>query len=235
MNDNILYLITARGGSKGIPGKNIKPLAGKPLLLYTIECARKLAGDSAICLSTDSSEIIKVAQSVNLHVPFVRPAELATDTAGSDEVIRHALEYYKSREMHFDVVVLLQPTSPFRKPGHIREALQLFTPGIDMVVSVKEASANPYYTLFEEEEGFLVKSKQGSFKRRQDCPKVFELNGAVYVINVKSLEKYRLPEFKKVRKYVMDEFSSVDIDTALDWEFCEFLMKYEDRKPETEV
>lgn len=235
MKDNILFLITARGGSKGVPGKNIKLLAGKPLLHYTIDCARKLIHDENICLSTDSAEIIKVAESVNLHVPFVRPAELATDTAGGDEVIRHALEFYKSWGRHFDIVVLLQPTSPFRKPEHITDALKLYTPGIDMVVSVKETKANPYYLLFEEDaSGFLVKSKSGNFKRRQDCPKVYELNGAVYVINAKSTDKNRLSEFKKVRKYEMDEFSSVDIDTPLDWDFCEFLMKTEDRRPKTE-
>lgn len=236
MNDNILFLITARGGSKGVPGKNIKPLAGKPLLHYTIECARQLASDSAICLSTDSPEIIKTAESVNLKVPFTRPDELATDTAGSDEVIRHALEFYKSQGKKFDIIVLLQPTSPFRKPNHIAEALKLFTPGLDMVISVKETNSNPYYNLFEEDAaGFLVKSKPGKFYRRQDCPKVFELNGAVYIINAESVERARLSEFKKVRKYIMDDFHSLEIDTALDWEFCEFLMKSEDRRPKTEV
>lgn len=221
-----LFLITARGGSKGIPGKNIKPLGGKPLLYYSIDIARKLVNDDQICLSTDSDEIISSAQSYGLNVPFKRPSEFAQDKSGSYEVIIHALNFYKTKGKTFDRIVLLQPTSPFRTSKHIIEANNLFTSKIDMVTSVKETEANPYYNLMEENvEGFLELSKAGDYNRRQDAPKIFQYNGAVYIINTESLNKNKLHEFKKVKKYLMDDFSSVDIDSPMDWLWAEFLLE----------
>ncbi|GAA4464476.1 acylneuraminate cytidylyltransferase family protein [Nibrella saemangeumensis] len=221
---NWLFLITARGGSKGIPGKNIKPFAGKPLLYYTIDTARQLAPDEAICLSTDADEIIRAAEQYRLRVPFRRPDALATDQAGNYEVIRHAVDFYKQQGKRPDAVVLLQPTSPFRTAQHVREAINLYSDQLDMVVSVTESKGNPYFTLFEENaEGYLEHSKKGNFDRRQDCPTVYEYNGAVYVINTASLEQMALSRFTKIRKYVMSAEDSVDLDTPLDWEFAEFL------------
>jgi len=221
----ILYLIPARGGSKGIPQKNIKPLNGKPLILYSVEVARALAPDADICVTTDDAGIIAVVESVGLKVPFVRPDSLATDTSGSYEVILHALDYYAACGIQYDVVVLLQPTSPFRTAGHVKEAVELYDDSLDMVVSVSESAANPYYTLFEENvSGFLEKSKKGTFTRRQDCPKVYEYNGAIYVMNVKALREKPLSAFTKIRKYEMERKLSVDLDTPLDWAFAEFLI-----------
>ncbi len=221
---SILYLITARGGSKGIPGKNIKPLNGKPLILHTLEHALAVADEADICVSTDSDEIIEVVESSGFKVDFKRPDELATDTAGSYEVMVHALDYYKERGKEYDALVLLQPTSPFRKPEDITNAIELYTDDIDMVVGVTETKSNPYYLLYEEnEEGLLEKSKKGTFVRRQDCPMVYEVNGAVYVMNVKSLRKYSHRDFTRIRKYMMDEYSSIDLDTPLDWDVAEFI------------
>ena len=121
-----LVIIPARGGSKGIPRKNIKPFDGKPLIYYTIDCARAICSDEDICVSTDDAEIITVVEQYGLKVPFVRPAELATDTAGTYEVLLHALEFYEKRGVHYDVVVLLQNTSPFRAPQQVKEALNLY-------------------------------------------------------------------------------------------------------------
>ena len=109
-----LFLITARGGSKGIPHKNIKPLNGKPLIYYAIDVARQFVEDEDICVSTDGDDIIKTVEDYNLKVLFKRPAELASDTAGSDEVILHAVQYYEALGRLYDNIVLLQPTSPFR-------------------------------------------------------------------------------------------------------------------------
>ena len=106
----ILVIIPARGGSKGIPHKNIKLFNGKPLIYYTIDCARAICDDEDICVSTDDPEIISVVEQYNLKVPFVRPAELATDTAGTYEVLLHALNYYEQLGKHYDVVMLLQNT-----------------------------------------------------------------------------------------------------------------------------
>ena len=229
----ILYLIPARGGSKGIPGKNIKLLNGIPLIVHTINVARELSTDEFICVSTDDPAIVAVVNSVGLSVPFIRPAELATDTASSNEVLLHALHYYETNQIYFDLLVLLQPTSPFRTSQQVKEAICLFTGQEDMIQSVKETKANPYSVLMEEDEQqYLHKSKKlpDAITRRQDAPVVYEANGAVYVINVSSLKKYQsLGKFEKVKKYLMQEESSLDIDTPLDWQFAEFLSKEKSR------
>lgn len=221
---NILVIIPARGGSKGVPGKNIKPLGGKPLIYYTIEAAREVFPDDQILVTTDSEEIKECVEKTGLKVPFLRPPELATDTARTYEVLLHAIHYAESTRYKPDVVILLQPTSPFRTGRQIQEALSLFDDKCEMVVSVKETKANPYYTLREENsDGWLEKSKKGNFTRRQDCPKVYEVNGAIYVIRVEALKKQPLHQFQKVRKCVMDEMSSHDIDTDVDWLVAEAL------------
>lgn len=219
----ILVVIPARGGSKGIPRKNIKPFAGKPLIYYTIDTARAIVPDEDICVSTDDDEIIQVVENYGLKVPFKRPDELATDTAGSYEVLLHALDFYEKQGKHYDVLLLLQNTSPFRTVEHVKEALKLYTPEVDMVVSVKECAANPYYCVFEEnQEGYLHVCKgDGTIYRRQGAPKVYEYNGAVYVINTESLKKQHLHQFAKRIKYVMDEKSSFDLDTMNDWMIAE--------------
>lgn len=221
-----LFVITARGGSKGIPGKNIKPLGGKPLLHYAIEQARALAADDDICLSTDDIAIAESAMSVGLNIPFMRPDALSTDTAGSYEVLLHALNHYEQTGRLYDALVLLQPTSPFRTAKQIGEAMQLSSPDVDMVVSVTNSKANPYYNLFEEDtNGFLHRSKPGNYVRRQDAPPVYEYNGAIYVINTASLKALPIAEFERVRKYEMDPVTSLDLDTPLDWDFAEFLIE----------
>lgn len=222
-----LVIIPARGGSKGIPHKNIKPLAGKPLIEYTIDVARQVADDCDICVSTDDWDIVNLVEKYGLKVPFVRPAHLATDTAGTYEVLLHALEFYESNGVFYDNILLLQNTSPFRKAEHVKEALALYNNDIDMVVSVTEVSANPYYNCFEEDEnGYLHISKgDGSLTRRQDAPKCWEYNGAIYVINPESLKKMPLGKFTKRVKYVMDKIYSVDLDTPSDWIIAEAIIK----------
>ena len=222
-----LYLIPARGGSKGIPHKNIKQLAGKPLICYTIDAARAVApSDVDICVSTDDEEIIRLVEAYGLPVPFRRPDELAQDGSGTYEVILHALDYYQVQGKNYDVVVLLQPTSPFRTGVHIEEAIKLYTPECDMVVSVAEAKTNPYYIMFQEDaEGYLQHILKGSFTRRQDCPIVYEYNGAVYVMNVAALCAKPLSAFTKNRKYVMQASVSIDLDTLEDWKYAEFLIE----------
>ncbi|MEX2483767.1 MAG: acylneuraminate cytidylyltransferase family protein [Brumimicrobium sp.] len=223
-----LVVIPARGGSKGVPRKNIKVLGGKPLIQWTIEEARKIFDDDVVCVSTDDVEIKKTVENSGLAVPFLRPDELATDTAGSYEVLLHAVQFYEEQGYHPDTLVLLQPTSPFRTVQHIKAALSLFEQQLDMVVSVKETKSNPYYVLREEDEnGFLVKSKTSHATRRQDVPKVWELNGAIYIINIKSLKKQPLNKFKRVIKYEMNELSSHDIDSPLDWIIAESIIANE--------
>ena len=228
MAPDTLFVITARGGSKGLPGKNIRQLAGKPLLHYAIDTARAFAPDNSICLSTDDEAIAASAREYGLEVPFMRPPELASDTAGTYEVLQHALAHYRQQGRAYSRVVLLQPTSPLRKPADVQAALARYRPEADMVMSVFETEANPYYLLFEERpDGSLEKSKQlPGLTRRQDAPKVYQANGAVYVINAASLQKYAaFADFPRIIKSEMDALASVDIDTEKDWHYCEFLLE----------
>jgi CMP-N,N'-diacetyllegionaminic acid synthase len=221
-----LFVIPARGGSKGLPRKNILPLAGKPVIFYTIDAARGVTSDENICVSTDDDEIIKLVEEYGLKVNFKRPGELASDTATSGDVLLHALDYYENiLNRKYKKIILLQPTSPLRNSQHILEAYELWDDNLDMMVSVRESKANPYFNLFEEAgNGYLVKSKEGSFTRRQDCPKVFEFNGAVYIISIASLKKSTIGSFSRIKKMVMDEFSSLDIDTHFDLFLAEYMM-----------
>ena len=221
-----LVIIPARGGSKGVPGKNIKLLNGKPLIHYTIKAAREVFNDSEICVTTDDIEIKNVAEETGLKVPFLRPEELAGDNSGTYKVLLHAVKFYEDKNYYPDTLILLQPTSPFRTSKQIKEVLEQYSNDLDMIVSVKETKSNPYYILFEENEnGFLEKTKEANFTRRQDCPKVWEYNGAIYVINIDALKKTPPNKFKRIRKYEMDEFSSHDIDTLFDWEVATAIAK----------
>ena len=231
-----LAVITARGGSKGIPGKNTKPLNGKPLILYTVEAARKVFQDQQIYVSTDSQEIKEVVESSGLEVPFLRPVELAMDTSSSEDVLKHTITEAIRRGLVFDAVVLLQPTSPFRNDEHIQEAIKQFEQHSDsLLLSVTEAKENPYFTLMEEDnQGFLQKSKEAVFTRRQDCPMVWNVNGAIYIFPVDRFKTLGLKNMKKM-KYTMNKVSSIDIDDVDDWFLAESLLKngYNPTKPET--
>ena len=223
-----LYIIPARGGSKGIPGKNIKNLSGKPLLAYTVDVAKQCATDeNHIILSTDSEEIAEVSRSLGLKVDYMRPAALATDKSGSREVILDVMDWADQRDVKYDCIVLLQPTSPFRTADDVNGCLKLYDRSVDMVVSVTEAATNPYYNCFETdpESGYLNISKgDGKLSRRQDAPPAWEYNGAVYVINPQSIRDHALGEFARRVPFVMPKERSVDIDTPIDWLIAETLI-----------
>lgn len=224
---DILVVIPARGGSKGVPGKNIKPLAGKPLIHYSIESARKIFSDDSICISTDSLQIKQIVEETGLTVPFLRPAEMATDTTGTYEVLLHVIENYKSSNRQYKYLLLLQPTSPFRSVFDIQQMIELLQRDneAEMIVSVGISHHNPYFSLFEENNnGYLVKCKEGNFYRRQDCPPAFYYNGSVYLMRIDSLTHKPISQFSKVKKYVMEEKYCIDIDTPLDWLICETLL-----------
>lgn len=224
---NTLIVIPARGGSKGIPHKNIKELAGKPLIYYSIDIARQITTDENICVSTDDEAIIKVVEDYGLNVPFKRPDYLATDNAGTNGVLIHALEFYEKSGEKFDVIILLQPTSPFRRVADVVGAFELYDESIDMVTSVIPAKCNPYYDGYEDDpEGFLTISKgYGTVERRQDAPRVWQQNGAIYVLNPTTLREKGLAGMTRIRKYVMDEIHSIDLDNMLDWKIAEIMLK----------
>ncbi len=223
-----LYIIPARGGSKGIPRKNIKELCGKPLIAYTIEAALKASARTGgyILLSTDDSEIADTARRYGLRVDYMRPAELATDTAGSREVMLDAMDWANGQRIDYDTVVLLQPTSPLRTADDIAGAEALYDGTADMVVSVCVSDANPYYNLFETSaDGTLHVCKgDGLITRRQDAPTVYEYNGAVYVINPRSLRSMPLGAFPVRIPYLMPASRSIDLDTPADWARAEALI-----------
>ena len=221
-----LFLIPARGGSKGIPKKNIKALNGRPLIHYTIDFARQYVEDQFICVSTDDEEIINVVDDYGLNVPFMRPAHLAADTSTSQEVVIHALEFYKKLDIRFDTVVLLQPTSPLRTHKDFERALSLYNPSVDLVMSVKKMEHHPYYGMYRENsDGYIEKFSDKEFNKRQDLPEFFAANGAIYIFNVSSLSGGQwIKDFTKIKKVEMAGINSVDIDDENDWQFCEFLM-----------
>jgi N-acylneuraminate cytidylyltransferase len=225
----ILYLIPARKGSKGLPGKNTKLLGDKPLIEYSIEFAlNNLKNDDVLCISTNDEAVIAIAESKGITIPFIRPEELANDNASSHDVIIHAINQYEKLNQTFDAVLLLQPTSPFRIQDDFTNLIKEYSVDTDMVVSVKLAKENPYFTLFEENsEGFLNKSKIGNYERRQDCPEVYVFNGSMYLINIESIKKSRIAALKYIKKIIMPEERSVDIDTLADWNLAEFYLKNE--------
>jgi CMP-N,N'-diacetyllegionaminic acid synthase len=223
-----LVVIPARSGSKGLPDKNIKVLNGKPLIHYSIEVAQQIFDNEDICISTDSDKYIKIAEKTGLRIPFVRPKTLSTDNATTQDVLLHCLDFYEQKGVFYDYILLLQPTSPFREKKHLEDILMENNEDCDMIVSVKETDSNPYYVLLEEnEEGYLKKLMKGEFTRRQDCPKVYEYNGSMYLIRVSSIKEKLISSFTKIKKYEMHSKYSLDIDSEIDFKLAEVLLDYE--------
>lgn len=223
-----LFIIPARGGSKGLPRKNILPLAGKPLVVHSTDAARRLAPDSHVILSTDSDEIAEAVRATGLKVDYMRPAALGGDTVGSREVVLDAMEWADRQGLTYDNVCLLQPTSPLRADDDIRRCIDAYSPDIDMAVTVTEVTANPYYNCFEADAGtgFLRISKgEGRYVRRQDAPKAWEFNGAVYVINPDSIRRLAFGDMNRRLPVEMPRDRSIDIDSAIDFLIAETLLR----------
>lgn len=219
-----LFVITARGGSKGLPGKNIKDLCGKPLIAYSIDVARAFVDDEHVCVSTDSEEIKGVVEEYGLSVPFIRPDYLATDTATSNDVLVHAVNFFKAQGREYKKLVLLQPTSPLRSVEDVAGSLVLYRDDIDMVVSVTRSHA-PAVLCTDDENGYvqLVYNKKAA--GRQQLQEMYEFNGAVYVMNVQSLIEKGIAGFTKKVKYVMSKENSVDIDDIYDFYQVEIILR----------
>lgn len=219
-----LFVIPARGGSKGLPGKNIKDLCGKPLIAYSIDVARAFADDEHICVSTDSEEIKRVVEDYGLTVPFIRPAYLATDTASSNDVLIHAVNYFEMLGREYKRLVLLQPTSPLRSIEDVSGSLTLYSDDIDMVVSVTKSHA-PAVLCNDDEEGYVQLVFNNNAAGRQELQDMYEFNGAVYVMNIQALLKKGIAGFTKKVKYVMSKEHSVDIDDIIDFKLVETMIK----------
>jgi CMP-N,N'-diacetyllegionaminic acid synthase len=221
-----LIIIPARAGSKGLPGKNTSLLNGKPLISYTIDFALNIKGtNDKLCVTTNDINVMKIVNEylgINL---IERPDNLSDDSAGMTEVIEHTINFYRLQNIKFKNVLLLQPTSPIRLIDDYLNLTNLLDAEADMVVSVKESKTNPYFNLFEENKlGFLRKSKIGSFKCRQDCPKVFEYNGSMYLFKLDSFMNFGLHGMNNIRKMEMPLDRSIDIDDISDWKIAEFYL-----------
>lgn len=219
----VLAVITARGGSKGLPGKNIRLVCGLPLIAWTILAARSAVSIDRLILSSDDEEIIATARSYGCEVPFVRPASLATDTATSIDVLTHAVQ---SLEEHYDLVILLQPTSPLRTAADIDGAVELLhTSSAPAVVSVCASEAHPLWMFRLDNAGCLdpLYSEEKRPQRRQDAFPVYMPNGALYVVCVNQFLQRRtlLPE--GTRPWIMPAERSVDIDNLSDIRYLEYL------------
>lgn len=225
---NILALITARGGSKGLPGKNIKPLNGFPLIYYSIEAAikSKYIDKNNIFCTTDSDEIANVALQYNCRV-IKRPYHLSDDKATSISVVLHALDYLKSElQKEFDYLLLLQPTSPLRTVQHIDEAIELaINKNADSVISVFEAKYPPYHMKLINEQGILTDFIKHNYSRRQDMPVVYSVNGAIYITKTNVLKNDKNFYGKNSFPYLMSWLESIDIDDINDFKLAEFLIK----------
>ena len=221
----ILAIIPARGGSKGVPRKNIKLLAGKPLIAWTIEEAKKSKYISKLILSSEDDEIINVAKEYGCEVPFKRPVELAQDNTPGIDAILHAIEQCPG----YDYIILLQPTSPLRTSEDIDDFISYFiNQNVNACVSVCEPSKSPYwmYQLNNQNDLIPLLTEHGSANRRQDLPKVFALNGALYIANIEWLMKNKNFVTDETVGYIMPTNKSYDIDTIEDFMICEYLLKH---------
>lgn len=220
---SILAIIPARGGSKGIPRKNIKLLAGKPLIVWTIEEAKKSKYIDRIILSSEDEETINVAKEYGCEVPFVRPKELAQDETAGIEPVIHAIN---SLSIKYDYICLLQPTSPLRKVVDIDGCiLSCISNNSESCVSVTIVDKHPYWMYEIDENKKLEPLFSNNIIRRQDLHSVYVLNGAVYFCSTKMIiETEKLIE-KNTLSYEMSKLNSLDIDDNLDFELAEFLIK----------
>lgn len=224
---NVLALVPARGGSKGIPRKNVRPLAGRPLIAYTLDAARESRAVTRVVVSTDDEEIADVATREGADVPFIRPAEIGQDTTPMLAVIRHALMWLETKEAYRpDAAVILQPTSPLRRGRHIDESVALLSDPVDAVISVMPVPSHfspPWQ--FELAEGRLRLFGGGDpgaiITRRQDLPQTFVRNGAVYVVNLPSFLATGSLYGRHCAGYVMSPDESVNIDGPADWDAAE--------------
>ena len=226
---NITCVIGARGGSKGLSRKNLRTLLGKPLIVWSIEQALACKEVTKVIVSTDSIHIRDIALNAGAEVPFMRPKEFSSDYAAKWDVWKHALEFCdRYYDKPIDLYLDLDCTSPLREVDDIYKAIELFKKSkVDAVFSVCEARKNPYFNLVEHEEGFLKISKKlkTPIIRRQDAPKVFEHVASIYVLSPNFIRKGNGLLSGKAIGYDIGESKSLDIDSELDFELIEFLMK----------
>lgn len=223
MGKTVLAIITARGGSKEIPRKNIKCIYGKPLIAWTILEAKKSVYIDRLIISTDNSEIANIAKKYGCEVPFIRPKNLAKDTTPSINVVLHTINKLRTK---YDYICLLQPTSPLRKKEQIDNALEIMhNKKVNSLAGVCKAQKTPYWMIKIDKNNmtsFILRSKAA---RRQDLPIIYQFNGAIYLATMKFLIKNKTFITKNTFLYEMDKISSIDIDDQFDFFVAEQFLK----------
>lgn len=230
----VLGVVTARGGSKGIPRKNIRPLCGKPLLQYTAEAALAARLLSRVVLSTDDPEIAEIGLRCGLDVPFLRPPELAADATPSLPVVRHAVQHVETDDDVYEAICLLQPTHPLRRPELIDACIKILEAGdFDAVVTILPVPVvyNPHWAYFQGADGRLCLSTGGAepVARRQDLPPAYHREGSVYVTRRDILMEARSLYGTRLGGCAVDPTWSVNIDEPEDWERAEALVQAQAR------
>lgn len=223
----MVALIPARGGSRGLPNKNLRPLGGTPLIAHSIRCAQASAGITRVIVSTDNPAIADLARAHGAEAPFLRPAALAGDETPMLPVLQHAVSELERSGPRLEAIVLLQPTSPLRSVEDVEACLALFRGGdCDAVISVSPVHKSPYRNMVIEHDGYLrlLLSPERPLGRRQDEPPVYDINGAVYVFSRAALmdEQSTLPRRSKL--WLMPHERSIDIDSAFDLALAEFVL-----------
>ena len=215
----ILAVIPARGGSKGIPGKNIELLAGKPLVTWSIEAALGVSHVDRVVVSTDDEKIVRVAKKFGADI-IMRPDEIAGDKTPMEPVLAHAVDYLEKEKYIPDVTILLQPTSPLRTAEHIRGAVEKFLASdFDSLISVFKIYNNRH----EIDKNNLIAPTFAKSKNRDERPAAVFENGAIYISKIELIKSGRI-RGDKIGYYEMDQYSSIDIDTLLDFEVAEKLL-----------
>ena len=231
-NNKILAIIPARGGSKGVPGKNIKILAGKPLIAWTIETALSVPCLDRVIISTDDRDILEIGRQYGADVPFLRPEKIAADDTLDMPVYEHALSWLADNELFYpDIIVWLRPTVPLRITEDIEKALDLLIKKEpDWVRSVCEVDHHPYW-MYKLNEGRMESFIEGiqikNYMRRQSLPPAYRLNGAVDATWRSTILEKKLLYSGVIEAYIMPGDRSIDIDTPLDFKFLETIMKQE--------
>jgi len=232
----VLAIIPARAGSKGLAMKNIMKINDKPLIEYTIHAAKKSKFVDRIIVSTDSEKIAKIAKSLGVEVPFLRPKKIAQDQSSNYQVVNHALDFLEKNESYIPkMIVLLQPTNPLRTSKTIDRGIRsLKNSDADTVVSVKTVKHHPYSS-FWKKDGFLKPFKNNfyEFRRRQSRPPLYHNTGDLFIFWHKTLKKFNSFYGKKIKPMIIsDDFATIDIDSEFDAFVCEAIMKRKEWKME---
>lgn len=224
----ILGIIPARGGSKGVPNKNIKSLGNKPLLQYTWNAAKSVKGLDRLILSSEDDQIIAVSKSIGIDVPFKRPHHLAEDSSGSLGVVTHALKYFASIGEHYEAVCLLQPTTPFITPDVIQTCIDKFLIGeIDSLVSVREVphQFHPNWVFVEDGKHIRTYKDKSILKSRQDLSKAYYRDGQIYLTKTEVILEQQSFYGSKIGYHISENLPYINIDTIQDWNTAEQLLK----------